>query len=87
MVLESANIVKKWFSYNNQLLSLNNIPYNITTSRLALDIPHAVLSFMVNNSIKYKNLTKKEFLLHFFYISRIMILHIMKIIMKEKYVK
>lgn len=85
MVLESANIVKKWFSYNNQLLSLNNIPYNITTSRLALDIPHAVLSFMVNNIIKYKNLNKQ--FLHFFYIFRIIILHIMKIIMKEKYVK
>ncbi|XP_026296711.1 uncharacterized protein LOC726107 isoform X2 [Apis mellifera] len=55
MVLESANIVKKWFSYNNQLLSLNNIPYNITTSRLALDIPHA------NNDITHnENHHEKE---------------------------
>lgn len=68
MVLESANIVKKWFSYNNQLLSLNNIPYNITTSRLTLDIPHAVLSFMVNNNIKYKNLNKKQFLYFFIFL-------------------
>lgn len=60
MVLESANIVKKWFSYNNQLLSLNNIPYNITTSRLALDIPHAVLSFMNNDITHNENHHEKE---------------------------
>ncbi|OAD56834.1 hypothetical protein WN48_02359 [Eufriesea mexicana] len=46
MVLESASTIKNWFSYNNQLLSLNNTFYNLTTSRLPLDIPHAVLSFM-----------------------------------------
>ncbi|XP_033344887.1 transferrin receptor protein 1 [Bombus vosnesenskii] len=49
MVLESASIVKDWFSYDNQLLSSNNTFYNVTTSRLALDIPHAVLSYVNNN--------------------------------------
>lgn len=53
MVLESASIVKNWFSYNSQLVLLNDISYNVVTSRLTLDVPHAVLSFMVNNSNNY----------------------------------
>lgn len=48
MVLESAAIIQNWFSYNKQLLSLNNMYYNVTTPRLALDIPHVVLSFVVS---------------------------------------
>lgn len=66
MVLESASIVKDWFSYDNQLLSSNNTFYNVTTSRLALDIPHAVLSYMVNSKNNYKYLYNRQSSLLFF---------------------
>ncbi|XP_017793709.1 PREDICTED: transferrin receptor protein 1-like [Habropoda laboriosa] len=60
IVLESASIVKSSFSYNDQLLSLNNTFHNVTTSRLALEIPHAVLSF-TNYSVTYnENHHEKE---------------------------
>ncbi|CAK9813352.1 hypothetical protein ANTQUA_LOCUS7592 [Anthophora quadrimaculata] len=60
VVLESASIVKNWFSYNNQLFPLNSTFYNVTTSRLALDIPHVILSFN-NNSVTYnENHHEKE---------------------------
>ncbi|KAK1117245.1 hypothetical protein K0M31_016800 [Melipona bicolor] len=80
MVLESAGIVKNWFSYNSQLLPLNDISYNVATSRLDLNVPHAVLSFMVNNSNNYKCLYKRQFLLCIFYTClfyRTIILHTM----------
>ncbi|KZC06230.1 hypothetical protein WN55_10139 [Dufourea novaeangliae] len=48
-VLEAANIVRNLYSYNDQVIPLFNVPYNSTITRLALDIPHAVLSFMNNN--------------------------------------
>lgn len=60
MVLESAAIVKDWYSYNNQLLYLKSTLYNASTSRLALDIPHAVLSFMNNNVTYNENHHEKE---------------------------
>ncbi|CAL7951082.1 unnamed protein product [Xylocopa violacea] len=60
MVLESAAIVKDRYSYNNQLLYLKSTFYNGSTSRLALDIPHAVLSFMNNNVTYNENHHEKE---------------------------
>ncbi|XP_076666177.1 uncharacterized protein LOC143367840 isoform X2 [Andrena cerasifolii] len=50
MVLEVASAVKDKFSYKDQLISVNNMPRNATTSRLTLNISHAVLSF-VNNDV------------------------------------
>ena len=49
MVLEVASVVKDKFSYKDQLISVNNMPRNATTSRLTLNISHAVLSFVVSN--------------------------------------
>ncbi|KAK1117244.1 hypothetical protein K0M31_016800 [Melipona bicolor] len=60
MVLESAGIVKNWFSYNSQLLPLNDISYNVATSRLDLNVPHAVLSFMDNNITHNVNHHERE---------------------------
>lgn len=54
VVLEAASIVNNVDFRNNQLISLNNISYNSTTSRLALDIPHAVLSFTVSKNNMHK---------------------------------
>ncbi|XP_076166076.1 uncharacterized protein LOC143146014 isoform X2 [Ptiloglossa arizonensis] len=59
VVLEAASIVNNVDFRNNQLISLNNISYNSTTSRLALDIPHAVLSF-TNNGITFDETDDKR---------------------------
>ncbi|XP_076637892.1 uncharacterized protein LOC143350019 isoform X3 [Colletes latitarsis] len=50
LVLEAASIVKNLHFHNDRSISSNNASSNNTISRLALDIPHAVLSF-VNNGI------------------------------------
>ncbi|XP_076637891.1 uncharacterized protein LOC143350019 isoform X2 [Colletes latitarsis] len=47
---EAASIVKNLHFHNDRSISSNNASSNNTISRLALDIPHAVLSF-VNNGI------------------------------------
>ncbi|XP_026670846.1 uncharacterized protein LOC108626738 isoform X7 [Ceratina calcarata] len=53
IVLESAGIVKGWLSYNNnQLLYLSKSIYNTSFSRLAVDIPHAIVTFM-NDTVMY----------------------------------
>lgn len=59
-VLESANTVKNWLSHNKQLLSLNDVFHNVSISRLTLDIPHAVLSFMNNNVTYTENHHERE---------------------------
>ncbi|XP_034176779.1 aminopeptidase NAALADL1 [Osmia lignaria lignaria] len=60
VVLESAITVKNWLSHNSQLLSLNSVSHNVTISRLTLDTPHVVLSFMNNNSTYTENDHERE---------------------------
>ncbi|XP_076656683.1 uncharacterized protein LOC143361293 [Halictus rubicundus] len=54
VVLNAAKFVRDFYSYKNQFVTVDSMYYNSTISRLAIDVPHAVLSF-VNSDLTFND--------------------------------
>lgn len=61
VVLEAAEFVRGLYSYNNQFVTLDSMYNNSTISRIAVDVPHAVLSF-VNSDLTVNDGGQNELL-------------------------
>ncbi|XP_076283398.1 aminopeptidase NAALADL1 isoform X4 [Lasioglossum baleicum] len=59
VVLEAGEFVRDSYSYNNQFVTVDSMHYNSTISRLAVDVPHAVLSF-VNSDLTVNDSDRNE---------------------------